>query len=71
MTMFDSRTSLSKQVENEVRKYFTNDVFKTVIPRSVKLAEAPSHGLSINKYARLSKGNIAYAQLAKEVNRRA
>lgn len=71
MTMFDSRTTLSKQVVAEVREFFGNTVFKTVIPRSVKLSEAPSHGLPITMYARTNKGAIAYQELAKEVMRRA
>lgn len=70
MTMYDVRTTLSKQVVEEVTKYFGKKVFKSIIPRSVKLSEAPSHGLPINKYARLSKGALAYAHLAKEVVRR-
>lgn len=70
MTMYDSRTTLSNQVVEEVRAYFKNKVFKTVIPRSVKIAEAPSHGLPINKYSRLNKGCLAYSKLAKEVTRR-
>lgn len=70
MTMFDVRTTLSKQVVEEVTQYFGNKVFKTIIPRSVKLSEAPSHGLPINRYARISKGSLAYARLAKEVTRR-
>lgn len=70
MTMYDARTSLSKEVDEEVRKYFGNKVFKTVIPRNVKLSEAPSHGLPINQYARMSKGSLAYGKLAKEANRR-
>ncbi len=67
MTMYDSRTTLSKQVVEEVREYFGNKVFKTVIPRNVKISESPSHGLPINLYARSSKGALAYAKLAKEV----
>lgn len=70
LTMYDSRTSLSKQVAEEVRKYFGNKVFKTIIPRNVKLSEAPSHGLPVIQYARMSKGSIAYINLAKEVTRR-
>lgn len=70
MTMFDSRTALSRQVVDEVGKYFGNKMFKTVIPRNVKIAEAPSHGLPIIKYARVSKGSLAYMRLAKEVVRR-
>ena len=67
MTMFDSRTTLSKQVVDEVKKYFGKLVFNTVIPRNVKLSEAPSHGVPITQYARISKGASAYAKLAKEV----
>lgn len=70
MTMYDSRTALSRQVVDEVSKYFGNKMFKTVIPRNVKIAEAPSHGLPIIKYARVSKGSLAYMKLAKEVVRR-
>ena len=67
MTMFDVRTTLSRQVVEEVRDYFGEKVFKTVIPRNVKLSEAPSHGLPINLYDPRSKGAEAYAELAKEV----
>lgn len=71
MTMYDSRTTLSNQVVEEVKKFFGTQVFKTVIPRSVKLSEAPSHGLPITMYAKLNKGALAYTKLAKEVVRRA
>ena len=67
MTMYDSRTALSQQVKTEIEKVFTGLVFKTVIPRNVKLAEAPSHGLPINVYDRWSKGSKAYKNFAKEV----
>lgn len=70
MTMYDGRTTLSKQVVAEVSKYFGNKMFKTIIPRNVKLSEAPSHGLPINQYARMSKGSLAYRNLAREVMRR-
>lgn len=70
MTMFDTRTTLSKQVVEEVRNYFGSTVFKTIIPRNVKLSEAPSHGLPVTRYAPTSKGAIAYSKLAKEVIRR-
>ena len=70
MTMYDSRTTLSKQVVEEVEGYFGKAVFKTVIPRSVKLSEAPSHGLPITMYSRANKGSLAYIKLAKEVVRR-
>jgi hypothetical protein len=67
MTMFDARTTLSKQVVEEVRDYFGDKVFQSVIPRNVKLSEAPSHGLPVNLYAPSSKGAVAYASLAEEV----
>lgn len=67
MTMFDSRTSLSGQVEEEVKKHFGNLLFKTVVPRNVRLAEAPSHGKPISDYDKWSKGARAYKALAKEV----
>jgi chromosome partitioning protein len=70
MTMYDSRTTLSKEVVEEVRKYFGKKVFKTIIPRSVKLSEAPSHGVPITMYSRVNKGALAYRNLAKEVVRR-
>jgi chromosome partitioning protein len=70
LTMYDRRTTLSKQVVDEVQRYFDKKVFKTVIPRNVKLSEAPSHGLPINHYARLSSGSQAYLKLAREVVRR-
>ena len=70
MNMYVSRTALSKQVVNEVSNYFGNKVFKTLIPRNVKIAEAPSHGLPVTMYARISMGALAYNKLAKEVNRR-
>lgn len=70
MTMYDSRTTLSRDVLAEVNKYFGKQVFKTVIPRNVKLSEAPSHGLPIIQYARVSKGSLAYMKLAREVVRR-
>ena len=67
MTMYDSRTTLSKQVVDEVQSYFGKKMFKTIIPRNVKLSEAPSHGLPVIKYARVSKGALAYGKLAREV----
>lgn len=67
MTMFDVRTTLSRQVVEEVRDYFGDKVFDSIIPRNVKLSEAPSHGLPINLYDPRSKGAMAYAELAKEV----
>ena len=70
VTMFDSRTTLSTQVHEEVKKHFPGKVFKTVIPRNIRLAEAPSHGLPIGAYERWSKGARAYKSLAKEVMER-
>lgn len=70
LTMFDGRTNLSLQVAEEVKKYFGTKVFKTVIPRSVKLSEAPSFGESILTYAPKSKGAEAYKKLSREVIRR-
>ncbi len=70
MTMYDSRTSLSKQVVEEVKNFFGSKMFKTVIPRNVRLSEAPSHGKSIIEYAKISKGAEAYRNLAKEVIKR-
>jgi len=67
LTMYDSRTRLSTQVSDEVKKYFTNKVFDTVIPRNIRLSEAPSHGLPITAYDPLSKGARTYKKLAKEL----
>lgn len=67
LTMYDKRTSLSEQVAVEVRKHFGDKVFKTVIPRNVKLAEAPSYGKTIFEYDRWSKGAKAYKQLTAEL----
>lgn len=71
MTMYDSRTSLSNQVVDEVRNYFGDKTFKTLIPRTVKLSEAPSFGMPVINYAPNNKGAKAYRELAKEVVRRA
>ena len=70
-TMVDSRTSLSNQVLSEIAKHFPAKVFKTTIPRNVRLAEAPSHGVPIGAYDRFSKGARAYKAAAKEVMERA
>lgn len=67
VTMFDSRTSLSEQVHDELKKHFGTKLFKTVIPRNVKLAEAPSHGRPVADHDKWSKGARAYKALAKEV----
>jgi len=67
LTMYDDRTNLTRQVAADLREFFGEDVFKTVIPRNVRLAEAPSHGKSILAYDPGSRGAEAYIQLAKEV----
>ncbi len=66
LTMADKRTNLSSQVEAEARRHLDGAVYRTIIPRSVRLSEAPSHGLSIASYAPDSKGGRAYAALAEE-----
>ncbi|MCL2577993.1 MAG: AAA family ATPase [Defluviitaleaceae bacterium] len=66
-TMYDSRTNLSAQVVDEVKTHLEEHTFKTIIPRNVRLSEAPSHGLPITLYAPTSKGAEAYEQLAQEV----
>lgn len=71
VTMYDDRTSLSKQVKQEVERHFGDKVFDVVIPRNVRLAEAPSHGKPIAEYDKWSKGARAYKKLAKEVHKRA
>jgi chromosome partitioning protein len=70
LTMYDRRTSLSEQVMDELGNHFGDKIFKTVIPRNVRLAEAPSFGKTINEHDRWSKGARAYKQLAKEVSKR-
>lgn len=67
LTMFDGRTRLSNDVVAEVLRYFPEQVFKTVIPRSIRLAEAPSYGQPISTYSPSSSGAYAYANLAREV----
>ncbi len=66
-TMVDSRTTLSGQVHDEIKKHFPGKVFKSTIPRNIRLAEAPSHGLPVGVYDKFSKGARAYKSLAKEV----
>ena len=70
LTMFDGRTNLSLQVAEEVKKYFGSKVFRTVIPRTVKLSEAPSFGEPVLTYAPKSKGAEAYKKLSREVLKR-
>lgn len=67
LTMYDGRTTLSRQVAAEVRNYFGDQVFETIIPRTVKLSEAPSYGMPITQYDPSGKGAAAYSELAKEV----
>jgi chromosome partitioning protein len=67
LTMYDKRTSLSEQVRDEVKKYFGDRLFKTVIPRNIRLAEAPSYGQTIFEHDRWSKGARAYKALAREI----
>jgi chromosome partitioning protein len=67
LTMYDTRTSLSGQVRDEVKKHFGDSLFETVIPRNIRLAEAPSHGKTIIDHDKWSKGARAYKALAKEV----
>ena len=67
LTMFDGRTNFSTQVAQEVRRHFPGKVLSTVIPRNVRLAEAPSHGLPVTAYDRSGKGSTAYKQVAQEI----
>ncbi len=67
LTMYDDRMNLTRQVESDLREFFGSEVFKTVIPRSVRLAEAPSFGKTILAYDPRSRGAEAYIQLAKEI----
>ncbi|HEX5715264.1 MAG TPA: ParA family protein [Thermoanaerobaculia bacterium] len=71
LTMYDDRTNLCKDVADEIRRHFGAKVFKTVVPRNIRLAEAPSHGLPIFQYDIKSRGAEAYLALAREVLRRA
>ena len=70
LTMFDGRTNFSTQVAQEVRKHFPGKVFATVVPRNVRLAEAPSHGLPVTVYDRFSRGAAAYKAMAEEINKK-
>ena len=70
LTMFDKRNSLSDQVLTEIRTYFGDKLFKTIVPRNVRLAEAPSYGRTIFEHDRWSKGARAYKSLAKEIGNR-
>ena len=70
LTMYDSRLNLTNQVVGEIKKYFANKLYKTAIPRAVRLSEAPSHGMPIQYYDARSKGSTAYNDLAKEFLKR-
>lgn len=67
LTMYDTRTNLANDVVNEVRKHFKERVFETIVPRSIRLAEAPSYGIPISLYSPGSVGATAYQELAKEI----
>jgi chromosome partitioning protein len=67
LTMFDGRTSLALQIRDEVRRHFPGEIFETVIPRNVRLSEAPSHGKPVMLYDLRSSGAVAYLELTKEV----
>lgn len=70
LTMFDGRTNFSTQVAQEVRRHFPGKVYATVIPRNIRLAEAPSHGLPVTVYDRSSRGAAAYRDMAGEILRK-
>lgn len=67
LTMFDGRNNLSHQVSEEIRRHFADQVFQTVIPRNVRLSEAPSHGLPVLLYDITSRGAVSYLELAREI----
>jgi chromosome partitioning protein len=67
LTMFDGRNNLSHQVSDQIRNHFNDQVFRSVIPRNVRLSEAPSHGLPVLLYDITSRGAVAYLELAKEI----
>ena len=71
LTMYDDRTNLSKDVAQEIRSHFAEKVYETVVPRNIRLAEAPSHGLPIFQYDIKSRGAEAYLAVAREILRRA
>lgn len=70
LTMKDNRSSLGQQVTEEIKKYFTNYVFETFIPRNIRLAEAPSHGMSVYQYDKRCSGAKSYIMLAEEIMKR-
>ena len=67
LTMYDGRTNFSAQVAQEVRRHFPGKVYSTVIPRNIRLAEAPSHGIPVTAYDRSSRGAVAYKAMAEEI----
>lgn len=69
-TMYDARNSLSRDVSRQLIQYFGDKVYRTVVPRNVRLAEAPSHGLPVTMYDRGSRGSLAYQALASEMRKR-
>ncbi len=70
LTMFDGRTNFSTQVAENVRRHFPGKVFANVIPRNIRLAEAPSHGLPVTVYDRSSRGSVAYKAVAEEIKKK-
>lgn len=70
LTMFDGRTNFSTQVAEEVRRHFPGKVFATVIPRNIRLAEAPSHGIPVTLYDKYSRGAKAYKEMAEEIKQK-
>ena len=70
LTMFDGRTNFSTQVAQEVRRHFPGKVFASVVPRNIRLAEAPSHGLPVTVYDRSSRGAVAYRAMAEEIQKK-
>jgi chromosome partitioning protein len=70
LTMYDGRTLLAEQVQSQVKKYFRGFLLNTIIPRNIRLSEAPSHGKPIVLYAKRSKGSDSYAELAQELIQR-
>jgi len=70
LTMFDARTNFSSQVATEIKRYFRQKTYNVVIPRNIRLSEAPSHGVPVTVYDRTSRGSLAYLELAKELMKR-
>ena len=70
LTMFDGRTNFSAQVAQEVRRHFPGKVFASVVPRNIRLAEAPSHGIPVSAYDRSSRGAVAYKAMAEEIKKK-